>query len=221
MLVADKRAPSAFLIKLFDNMNNLLSTSIYLVLLFIMNGMISNSVIYEMKGSADMSKLDSMPKEEIHEIASIDIINILLQEAKQPVSFYTLMDQVQQYKKLSEEEKKVRALQAYTDLNVDGRFVSLGDNQWGLKAWYPVEQTEEELATTIKPKKRRKKDDDDDDFDLVDEYDEDFDDLDEGDLDTDDLDDLDDEDLEDFDDDDFDEDEEDDDLEEEEEDEEL
>ncbi|RBW68687.1 DNA-directed RNA polymerase subunit delta [Bacillus taeanensis] len=167
-----------------------------------------------------MSKLDNMPKEDLHEIASIDIINILLQEAKQPVSFYTLMDQVQQYKKLSEEEKKVRALQAYTDLNVDGRFVSLGDNQWGLKAWYPVEQTEEELATTIKSKKRRKKDDDDEnDFDLVDEYDE-LDDLDDEDLDTDDLDDLDEEDLDDFDDEDeedFDEDDEEEDFDDEEE----
>ena len=144
-----------------------------------------------MKGSAEMSKMDSLTKDEIQEMPMIDIMYEYLTEERQPVDFYTLMDKIGEYKNWSQEEKQNRLVQAYTDMNIDGRFVSLGDNQWGLKSWYPVEQTEEELAKTIKPKKRKKLDDDD-----FDNFDDDAEDL----FDDEDLEAFDDEDLEAFDD---------------------
>lgn len=117
------------------------------------------------------SMLDHLTKEEIVEIPTVEIIMHILNAEKQPLDFYALLDKIAAYKGWSEEEKQNRMVQVYTDMNIDGRFVSLGDNQWGLKSWYPVEQTEEELATTIKPKKR-KKFLDDDDYDEYDELDE-------------------------------------------------
>jgi len=119
------------------------------------------------------SILDKLTQEEIAEIPMVEIIMHILNAEKKPIDFYALMDKIAEYKGWSDEEKQNRIVQAYTDMNIDGRFVSLGDNQWGLKSWYPVEQSEEELATTIKPKKRKKRLDDDDyeDYEDIDELD--------------------------------------------------
>ncbi|WP_226654504.1 DNA-directed RNA polymerase subunit delta [Pseudalkalibacillus hwajinpoensis] len=160
-----------------------------------------------------MSSLKQLSAEDIQETSMIDIMYFILQDEKKPVSFYTLMDQIGKMKGLSSQELQDMLAEVYTNLNTDGRFVTLGDNQWGLKGWYPVEQSQEELATTIKPKKRKKSDDDDLGFDEDDEDDledlevDDLDDFDDDDFD-DDTEDLDDEDLDDDDDDDLEDDEE-------------
>lgn len=92
----------------------------------------------------------------------------------------------------SDEEIRERLAQFYTDLNVDGSFISLGDNTWGLRAWYPFESIDEatvgeneEDEEDDRPKKKRRKvnafladtDDDDDviDYDNDDPEDEDLD----------------------------------------------
>jgi len=150
-----------------------------------------------------------MSTEDIRELAFIEIANLLLIEKKEAIDFKVMMDEIQKLLGLSNEEVAEKIGQFYTDLNVDGRFISIGDNRWGLKGWYPVEQVEEETvpASKVKKKKGKKVVDDDDlvDFDAIDEDDED--------LDFDDIDDYDDDDLIDDDfDEDLDEDDDDDDL---------
>ena len=34
---------------------------------------------------------------------------------------------------MSEQELKTRIAQFYTDINIDGRFLTIGDNHWGLE----------------------------------------------------------------------------------------
>lgn len=108
----------------------------------------------------------------------------LLAGKKQPVSFKELIGEIQQLQGLSNEEVNKRIAQFYTDLNVDGRFTSLGENRWGLKTWYPVDQIEDEVVHTEKPKKKKAKKVVEEDFDDLDDEDldiedEDIDDLDE------------------------------------------
>ncbi|TLS36739.1 DNA-directed RNA polymerase subunit delta [Pseudalkalibacillus caeni] len=122
---------------------------------------------------------DQLTPEEILETPMIEIMHHVLLQEKKPLSFYALMQRIGELKNMPNEEVKERLAQVYTDINIDGRFVTLGDNQWGLKSWYPVEQSQEELATTIKPKKQRKKDEDADELGLYDDLDDDFEDLDE------------------------------------------
>jgi DNA-directed RNA polymerase subunit delta len=159
------------------------------------------------KGSANMS-LEQFTQEELKEMSLIDIAYELLVVKKQPASFQEIMDEVTAALGLSETEVRARIAQFYTDLNIDGRFLSMGENRWGLRIWYPVDQSEEEVITPTKPKKKKAKkavDDDDLDFDDVDEDDIDYDDLLDDDDDDDllDLDDDEDEDEDDFEDDDF------------------
>lgn len=85
----------------------------------------------------------------------IEIAYELLNEKKQAVPFKDIVDEVSQLLGLSEEEVRAKLAQFYTDINIDGRFISLGENRWGLRVWYPVDQTEDETITTVKPKKKK------------------------------------------------------------------
>ncbi|MGM0843489.1 MAG: DNA-directed RNA polymerase subunit delta [Bacillota bacterium] len=131
-------------------------------------------------------KLKKLSLEELRHKSFIELAFELLEEKKKAVTFDELLKEMGNMLELSQKEVRSRMVQFYTDLNVDGRFIALGENRWGIRAWYPVDQIEEETVPTIKPRKKKAKKAD------VEDLEEDFD---EEDLDFDDLDDLDEEDL--------------------------
>ena len=127
-------------------------------------------------------KLNEYKPEEIKEMSMIEITFELMNEKKEPFAFNDLMKRVAEIKGMSEEEVMERISYLYTDLNVDGRFISLGDNRWGLRTWYPYEQMDEEVTQTVRRKKAKKAADDevelDEDFDdLEEELDDEYEDL--------------------------------------------
>jgi DNA-directed RNA polymerase subunit delta len=127
--------------------------------------------------------LQQFSKEELQEMSLIEIAYALLAEKKQAMPFQEIIGEIAKILDLSEEEVKAKIAQFYTELNIDGRFLALGENRWGLRIWYPVDQIEEEIVTSMKPKKKKAKklidDEDDLDYDDLDEEDLDYDDLDE------------------------------------------
>ncbi|MFX3624406.1 MAG: DNA-directed RNA polymerase subunit delta [Ectobacillus sp.] len=147
--------------------------------------------------------LEQYSPEELKELSMIELAYLKLAEKKQATPFQEIVQEIAQTLGLSQEEVATRIAQFYTDLNIDGRFISVGENRWGLRSWYPYEQMEEEILPQVKPKKKRKLDDEElddyvdeaDDFEELDELDE-LDDLDE-DFTEDDVEDFDDELLED------------------------
>ncbi|MCT8140074.1 DNA-directed RNA polymerase subunit delta [Anaerobacillus sp. CMMVII] len=119
--------------------------------------------------------LNEYTPEEIKEMSMVEISYELMKSEKQPFLYGDLVKRVAEIKGMSESEVMDRISYLYTDLNVDGRFICLGENRWGLRTWYPYEQADEEITPTVRRKKAKKVDDDDLDIDL----DEDFDDLEE------------------------------------------
>ncbi|MBE3569219.1 MAG: DNA-directed RNA polymerase subunit delta [Bacillales bacterium] len=147
--------------------------------------------------------LEQLSKEELKEMSFIELAFTILENRKQVIPFQQLLNEIQKLLELSDEEIQDKMVQFYTDLNIDGRFLALGDNQWGLRAWYPIDQIEEETAPTVKVRKKKARkavEDDLEDFDDIDDTveDEDFEDLDDFDDSVDEVEDLDDD--EDFDD---------------------
>lgn len=134
----------------------------------------------------------------------IEVAYEMLKEKKQAITFQEMMAEIKSILELDEADVNEKMVQFYTDINIDGRFMSQGEGRWGLRVWYPVDQIEEDNVTTVKPKKKKSKkavDEDDldlDEFDEIDEEDLDFDDIDEFDED-DSVDDEDEDDDEDFD----------------------
>ncbi|MGE6754869.1 DNA-directed RNA polymerase subunit delta [Rossellomorea sp. NPDC071047] len=134
--------------------------------------------------------LKQLSKEELRQTSFIELAHEILTEKKKAMPFEDIVKEIKGLLEISEKEVRSRLLQFYTDLNVEGRFIAMGDNSWGLREWYPVDQIEEETVPTMKSSKKKKaKKKDDEDLDL-----DDFDDLDDEDLDYDDLDDTDDDD---------------------------
>ena len=100
--------------------------------------------------------LKKFSKEQISEMSLIELAYELLVEKNEPFFFKDLVAEIGALKGASKSEIASKVAQFYTDLNIDGRFTSLGDNRWGLKTWYPVDQVEEEVVHTVKVKKKKK-----------------------------------------------------------------
>ncbi|MBM7690653.1 DNA-directed RNA polymerase subunit delta [Peribacillus deserti] len=124
--------------------------------------------------------LSQYSKEELQEMSLLELAYEYLASQKQAVPFTEMVQEISRLQGLSKEELNSKLSQFYTDLNVDGRFTSIGENRWGLKAWYPVDQIEDEVLPAAKPKKKKAKkaDEELEDFDEIEEEDLDYDDLD-------------------------------------------
>ncbi|MBB5179479.1 DNA-directed RNA polymerase subunit delta [Planomicrobium koreense] len=134
-------------------------------------------------------KLRELSRDELIEESFVDLTYAMLEETHETKTYAELVTEIENLLGLSKEDMKARLVQFYTDMNIDGRFLILGENRWGLREWYPVEQIEEESAPTVKARKKKAKvagDDDFDDMDLELEDELEFDDFDEEDDDDDD-----------------------------------
>ncbi|MDM5236926.1 DNA-directed RNA polymerase subunit delta [Bacillus cereus] len=113
--------------------------------------------------------------EELKECSMIEVVHSVLGDKRQATTFNELVQEIAQVLGLSQEQVNAKLAQFYTDLNIDGRFINLGENRWGLRSWYPYEQIDEEILPQPKPKKKRKVEEDgfddyieEDDFDDAD-----------------------------------------------------
>lgn len=121
-----------------------------------------------------------MTLEEISEESFIELGHAILEEKHESLTLQELLDEIQKLNKFTDAQMKERMLQYYTDMNIDGRFLAISENRWGLREWYPVEQIEEETAPTVKVRKKKAKAAlDEDDLDDTDDdeiaFEEDFD----------------------------------------------
>ena len=142
----------------------------------------------------ELKKLDGINK---NELSMVEVAHAILEAKNEVLDFNQLLVEIQEYMELSDEALESRMTRFYTDLNIDGSFISLGDNRWGLRAWYPIDSIDEEIVTSMedeevkKPRKKRKKvnafgsddlidynDDDPEDEELIDDEELDSDDLD-------------------------------------------
>ena len=112
-------------------------------------------------------KFREMTTTQLQEESLIDLAFAILEDKKNSLTLKELFDEIQHYNGLTDEEMASRKPQFYTDMNIDGRFLAISENQWGLREWYPVEQIEEESAPTVKVRKKKDKvvDDELDDLD--------------------------------------------------------
>lgn len=77
--------------------------------------------------------LKDYSQEELKAVSLVDLARELLVDEKAGMSFKEIFNQVAALKGLTEEEKNNKVGQFYTDLNMDGSFISKGSNIWALK----------------------------------------------------------------------------------------
>ena len=97
------------------------------------------------------------------EISMIEVAHAILADRGDIMDFSDLVNQIQNYLGKADSEIRDVLPQFYTDLNIDGSFISLGDNRWGLRSWYPIDSIDEEVSgidedddETVRRKKRKK-----------------------------------------------------------------
>ncbi|KRN77357.1 DNA-directed RNA polymerase delta subunit [Weissella minor] len=119
------------------------------------------------------------------ELSMIEVARAILSDRHETMAFSDLLNEVQTFTGKADEEIRARLAQFYADLNIDGSFISLGDNMWGLRSWYPIDSIDEAVHLDLeeekenKPKKKKRKKinaflaDVDDDDDVIDYNDDD------------------------------------------------
>ncbi|MGO0063718.1 DNA-directed RNA polymerase subunit delta [Brevibacillus fluminis] len=117
--------------------------------------------------------LKHIEAERLSEMAMVDIAYEILRETNRPFNFREIMDEISAMRGLTTEQTMSIIAQVYTEVNIDGRFICIGDNTWGLKRWYPTETIEETQEGGGK-KKKVVLDDDFDDYDIEDEVEAEF-----------------------------------------------
>ncbi|GAA0436188.1 hypothetical protein GCM10008983_11060 [Lentibacillus halophilus] len=100
--------------------------------------------------------LDQYSREELEATSMLELANDILSNEQKVMDFNELYDRIADIKGFTDENKQEFIAQFYTDLTVDGRFLTAGSGAWGLKRWYPVEQMDEEVTSTPKKKSSKK-----------------------------------------------------------------
>lgn len=110
-----------------------------------------------MKRECGIVSLKNYSREELEVTSMLELANDILHDEQNAQNFNDLYNKVAKMKGLTEEQRQEYIGQFYTDLTIDGRFLTTGSGVWGLKRWYPVEQMDEIVGTAPKKKKKKTK----------------------------------------------------------------
>nr|WP_217269376.1 DNA-directed RNA polymerase subunit delta [Lactobacillus helveticus] len=75
----------------------------------------------------------------------IEVAQAILEDNGRRMAFADIVNAVQKYLNKSDEEIRECLPQFYTDMNTDGEFISMGENVWALRTWFPYESVDEEV----------------------------------------------------------------------------
>lgn len=70
----------------------------------------------------------------------VDVAFDLMKKKKKPVDFYKLWQEVSEIKGFSEEEKNDNESLFYTNITLDGRLITVGENCWDLRSRHRFEE---------------------------------------------------------------------------------
>lgn len=89
--------------------------------------------------------LDKFKDKNRDELSMIEVARAILEDNGKRMAFADIVNAVQKYLNKSDEEICERLPQFYTNMNTDGEFISMGENVWALRSWFPYESVDEEV----------------------------------------------------------------------------
>ena len=89
--------------------------------------------------------LDKFKDKNRDELSMIEVARAILKDNGKRMAFADIVNAVQKYLNKSDEEIRERLPQFYTNMNTDGEFISMGENVWALRSWFPYESVDEEV----------------------------------------------------------------------------
>lgn len=76
--------------------------------------------------------MDSMDK--YRDMSMVDVAFELMSKKKSEVNFFKLWEEVCQMKKFDEQQQADKESLFYTNITLDGRFITVGENAWDLRS---------------------------------------------------------------------------------------
>lgn len=111
-------------------------------------------------------ELEVFAGQEKSELSMIEVARAILElrGRDHEMHFSDLVNEIQNYLGTSNSDIREALPLFYTELNFDGSFISLGDNKWGLRSWYGVDEIDEEIIALeendddeVAPKAKKKR----------------------------------------------------------------
>lgn len=94
-------------------------------------------------------ELEVFAGQEKSELSLIEVARAILEERGRDHEMYfsDLVNEIQIYLEKSDADIREALPFFYADLNTDGSFIPLGENKWGLRSWYAIDEIDEEIIT--------------------------------------------------------------------------
>ncbi|EHI75089.1 DNA-directed RNA polymerase subunit delta [Streptococcus criceti] len=109
-------------------------------------------------------ELEVFAGQEKSELSMIEVARAILESRGRDHEMYfsDLVNEIQNYLEKSDADIRQALPFFYSDLNTDGSFIPLGENRWGLRSWYAIDEIDEEVITLEEngenaPKRKRKR----------------------------------------------------------------
>ena len=101
-------------------------------------------------------ELDVFAGQEKSELSMIEVARAILETRGRDNEMYfnDLVNEIQNYLEKSDADIRNALPFFYSDLNTDGSFIPLGDNKWGLRSWYAIDEIDEDKVYTAKVRYR-------------------------------------------------------------------
>lgn len=80
-------------------------------------------------------------------LSMIELAHHIVTTEKRHMDFKEIFEKIALYKQWDSKTQNKNLAQFYTDLNMDGRFVSNGTNKWGLKSWHRRDEINQDDLT--------------------------------------------------------------------------
>ncbi|MFC3932080.1 DNA-directed RNA polymerase subunit delta [Streptococcus dentapri] len=109
-------------------------------------------------------ELEVFAGQEKSELSMIEVARAILEIRGRDNEMYfsDLVNEIQNYLGKSDADIRQSLPFFYSDLNTDGSFIPLGENKWGLRSWYAIDEIDEEVITLEEngedvPKRKKKR----------------------------------------------------------------
>lgn len=89
--------------------------------------------------------IKALEGQKIEELSMIEVAHALLEQNGKEMNFADILNTIQDYLNKTDEEIKQNVSRFYTEMNTDGSFIPLGNNVWGLRSWYAIDEIDEEV----------------------------------------------------------------------------
>ena len=100
----------------------------------------------------------------------VDVAFDLMKKKKRPVDFYKLWKEVSEIKGFTKKDQDNNESLFYTNITLDGRFITVGENRWDLRSRHKFEEVHIDMNDIYNEEEEEESDEEEDDGLIEDDY---------------------------------------------------